>query len=69
VPYLVAVDEATKTFPQFKFEKALPPSEQKCAFHVVDADGRHPLFEDDWHLRTNPSALRARSPRCSPYLM
>lgn len=41
MPYVIEVDEAKKRLPQFKFEKALTPSEQKCAFHVVDADGRH----------------------------
>jgi eukaryotic-like serine/threonine-protein kinase len=41
VPYLVSLDDAKKKFPEFTFLKPLTPSEQKCAFHVVHADGRH----------------------------
>jgi eukaryotic-like serine/threonine-protein kinase len=41
MPYLVPIEEAKKSFPQFEFVSALTPSEQKAAFHVRDAAGRH----------------------------
>jgi serine/threonine protein kinase len=41
VPYIVSLAEAQKKFPNFSFVHALTPSEQKCAFHVTDAQGRH----------------------------
>jgi serine/threonine protein kinase len=40
MPYEVGVEEARKKFPQYKFIRALTPSEQKAAFHVQDSDGK-----------------------------
>lgn len=39
MPFSVPLDEAAKRFPQYTFVRALTPSEQKCAFHVMDQDG------------------------------
>ncbi len=36
MPYVVPIDQAQKSFPQFDFVAALTPSEQKAAFHVRD---------------------------------
>ncbi len=39
MPYIVSMDEASESFPQYSFVEALTPSEQKAAFHVRDVDG------------------------------
>ena len=39
MPFIVSVEEAIKLFPQYRFVKALTPSEQKAAFLVQDKNG------------------------------
>ena len=40
MPYIVPIGDAQAQFPDYDFVKALTPSEQKAAFHVLDRDGR-----------------------------
>jgi serine/threonine protein kinase len=39
MPYIVPIDEARASYPQFQFIQALTPSAQKAAFHVRDEQG------------------------------
>jgi serine/threonine-protein kinase len=39
MPFIVSIDDAQSQYPNYNFIKALPPSEQKAAFHVQDSDG------------------------------
>ncbi|MHC4112463.1 MAG: serine/threonine-protein kinase [Planctomycetota bacterium] len=41
MPFSITIEEAQKQFPSLKFIKALTPSEQKAAFHVVDSEGNN----------------------------
>ena len=41
MPFVVPIADAQAEFPQYTFIGALTPSEQKAAFHVQDAAGRH----------------------------
>jgi len=41
MPFVVSIADAQARFPQYTFLAALTPSEQKAAFHVRDAAGRH----------------------------
>lgn len=38
--YTVDIKDAQAQFPNYTFIKPLTPSAQKCAFHVIDADGK-----------------------------
>jgi len=40
MPFVVPLTDAERQYPQFRFVSVLTPSEQKCAFHVQDANGR-----------------------------
>lgn len=42
MPFVVPIQEARAQYPDFEFISALPPSEQKAAFHVRD-EGGHDL--------------------------
>ena len=39
MPFTVPIKDAQANFPEYKFIKALTPSEQKAAFHVQNSDG------------------------------
>lgn len=39
MPFVVPIETAKRDFPEFTFLEALPPSEQKAAFHVRDSAG------------------------------
>lgn len=39
MPFIVQLQDAQATFPDYNFVAPLTPSEQKAAFHVQDADG------------------------------
>jgi eukaryotic-like serine/threonine-protein kinase len=39
MPYIVTIADAAKSFSEYTFVRALPPSEQKAAFHVKDKSG------------------------------
>lgn len=39
MPFIVHIEEAKAEYPNYNFIKALSPSEQKAAFHVLDSDG------------------------------
>jgi len=39
MPFVVPMSTAQTVFPEYTFVEALTPSEQKCAFHVRDAQG------------------------------
>lgn len=41
MPFSITIEEAQKQFPSLTFVKALTPSEQKAAFHVVDSEGNN----------------------------
>lgn len=40
MPFQVPITDAAKQFPEYKFVRALTPSEQKAAFEVTDSEGR-----------------------------
>lgn len=40
MPFQVPISDAAKQFPEYKFVRALTPSEQKAAFEVTDGEGR-----------------------------
>ncbi len=39
MPFVVPIEDAQALYPDYKFIKALSPSEQKAAFHVQDPEG------------------------------
>ncbi len=41
MPFNITIEDAKKQFPSLTFVKALTPSEQKAAFHVVDSEGNN----------------------------
>lgn len=41
MPFKITIENARKQFPDLEFVKALTPSEQKAAFHVVDSEGNN----------------------------
>jgi serine/threonine protein kinase len=41
MPFVVPIEQAGENFPDYEFVAALTPSEQKAAFQVIDANGRH----------------------------
>lgn len=41
MPFEISIQEAQTRFPDLNFIEKLTPSEQKAAFHVVNADGNH----------------------------
>lgn len=40
MPFVVSMEEAESEYLEYEFVNALPPSEQKAAFHVRDPDGQ-----------------------------
>ena len=62
MPYHVLIEEAQADFAEYEFIASLTPSEQKCAFHVRDADGRDlclKLISPDYSLDRLNREIRA----------
>jgi serine/threonine protein kinase len=62
LPYQVPLETAKADFPELDFIEALTPSEQKCAFHVRNADGRSlclKLIAPDYNLDRLSREIRA----------
>lgn len=65
MPYIVPIEVAQFTYPDYSFIKALSPSEQKAAFHVRDSEGNDLCFKivspdyDIQRLRREIQALQA----------